>query len=37
MPNKSSLISFLVQFPDEDAYMKYLESLRWKNGGVFSL
>lgn len=32
MSNKSSLVSFLVQFPDEESCVKYLESLRWKDG-----
>lgn len=34
MENKSSLISFILQFPDEESCVRYLESLRWKDGVV---
>ena len=34
MKNDTSLISFILQFPDEESCVKYLEHLRWKNGVV---
>lgn len=34
MKNDTSLISFILQFPDEESCVKYLEHIRWKNGVV---
>lgn len=31
MESKSSLISFILQFPDEESCVKYLEQIRWRD------
>lgn len=34
MESNTSLVSFILQFPDEESCVRYLEDLRWKNGVV---